>query len=123
MKQADHERLPHKLYLFYSNHRPEDAPFLETLENLEKTNPNFQLIATMSEILRSKRKWEGETGPIDKAMLSRYVNDLRGPFSISRDHQAWLRRSGKCFWHPVSTRMTSELTNLLDTELKLIFSV
>jgi ferredoxin-NADP reductase len=79
VKQGDHDRLRHKLYLFYSNHRPEDAPFLESLDNLEKSNPNFQLIATMSDILRSKRKWEGETGPIDKAMLSRYVNDLRGP--------------------------------------------
>src|SRR5215469_9131254 len=79
VKQADHERLPHKLYLFYSNRRPEDAPFLESLDNLEKSNPNFHLIATMSEIPRSKRKWEGETGLIDKAMLSRYVNDLRGP--------------------------------------------
>ena len=79
VKQADHERLPHKLYLFYSNRRPEDAPFLESLNNLEKSNPNFHLIVTMSEILRSKRNWEGETGLIDKAMLSRYVNDLRGP--------------------------------------------
>ena len=78
VKQADHERLPHKLYLFYSNRRPEDAPFLESLDNLEKSNPNFHLIATMSEIPRSKRKWEGETGLIDKAMLSRYVDDLRG---------------------------------------------
>ena len=79
VKQADHERLPHKLYLFYSNRRPEDAPFLESLDNLEKSNPNFHLIATMSEIRRSKREWKGETGLIDKAMLSRYVNDLRGP--------------------------------------------
>src|SRR5215468_3603929 len=44
VKQADHERLPHKLYLFYSNRRPEDAPFLESLNNLEKSNPNFHLI-------------------------------------------------------------------------------
>jgi ferredoxin-NADP reductase len=78
-KQAAHERLPAKLFLFYSNRRPEDAPFLEPLENLEKSNPNFHLIATMSEMSRSRRKWEGETGLIDKAMLSRYVNDLRGP--------------------------------------------
>ena len=28
VRQADHDRLPHKLYLFYSNRRPEDAPFL-----------------------------------------------------------------------------------------------
>lgn len=79
VKQADHERLPHKLYLFHSNRRPEDAPFLESLGKLEKTNPNFRFVATMTESSRSESKWEGETGLIDKAMLSRYVSDLRGP--------------------------------------------
>jgi ferredoxin-NADP reductase len=44
VRQADRDRLPHKLCLFYSNRRPEDAPFLGTLQNLEKTNPNFHLI-------------------------------------------------------------------------------
>ena len=43
VRQADHDRLPHKLYLFYSNRRPEDAPFLEALQLLEKSNPNFRL--------------------------------------------------------------------------------
>ncbi len=42
VQQAHHDRLPHKLYLFYSNRRPEDAAFLDTLQNLEKTNPNFR---------------------------------------------------------------------------------
>ena len=79
VKQADHERQPHKLYLFYSNRRPEDAPFLESLSNLERSNPNFRFVATMTEMPRSKRKWEGESGLIDKAMLSRYLSDLRGP--------------------------------------------
>ena len=79
VKQADHERLPHKLYLFCSNRRPEDAPFLETLYNLEKSNPNFLFVATMTDMPRSRRKWEGETSLIDKAMLSRYVSDLQGP--------------------------------------------
>ena len=79
VKEADHERLPDKLYLFYSNRRPEGAPFLESLNSLEKSNPNLHLIATVSETVRSKTKWDGETGLIDKAMLSRYVNDLRGP--------------------------------------------
>ena len=79
VKQADHDRLPHKLYLFYSNHRPEDAPFLESLEKLEKTNPNFRFVATMNEMALSKRKWDGETGLVDKSMLSRYLSDLRGP--------------------------------------------
>ena len=59
VKQADHERRPDKVYVFYSNRRPEDAPFLESLNSLEKSNPIFHLIATMSEILRSTNNGEG----------------------------------------------------------------
>jgi ferredoxin-NADP reductase len=79
VQQAAHDRLPHKLYLFYSNRRPEDAPFLEVLENLEKTNPSFRFVGTMTDMPHSKKKWDGETGLIDKGMLSRYLSDLRGP--------------------------------------------
>ena len=79
VRQADHDRAPHKLHLFYSNHRPEDTPFLPTLKNLEKTNSNFRFVATMTEMARSQKKWAGETGRIDKNMLSRYLSDLHGP--------------------------------------------
>ena len=79
VRQADHDRAPHKLYLFYSNRRPEDAPFVEVLQNLEKTNPQFRFIPTMTKMGGSKKNWNGETGPINQAMLSKYLNDLRGP--------------------------------------------
>jgi ferredoxin-NADP reductase len=79
LRQANHDHAPHKLYLFYSNRRPEDAPFLETLQGLERTNPNFRLIATMTDMSHSKRTWNGETGVIDREMLSRHLSDLRGP--------------------------------------------
>jgi ferredoxin-NADP reductase len=79
VRQADHDRAPRKLYLFYSNRRPEDAPFVEVLQNLEKTNPQFRFIATMTEMRRSKKTWNGETGRIDQEMLSKYLNELRGP--------------------------------------------
>ena len=79
VKQAVHERLPHKLYLFYSNRRPEDAPFLEVLENLEETNSSFRFVGTMTEMPHSKKEWHGEMGLIDNAMLSRHLSDLRGP--------------------------------------------
>jgi ferredoxin-NADP reductase len=79
VRQADHDRAPHKLYLFYSNRRREDAPFVEVLQNLEKTNPQFRFIATMTEMRRSKKTWNGETGRIDQEMLSKYLNELRGP--------------------------------------------
>ena len=79
VRQADHDRAPHRLYLFYSNRRPEDAPFFEVLQHLEKTNPNFRFIATMTEMSGSKETWNGETARINREMLSKYLNDLRGP--------------------------------------------
>ena len=79
VQQADRDRLSQKLYLFYSNRRPEDAAFLETLMALETTNPNFRLICTMTEMSKSKKEWKGETALIDKEMLSRHLADLQGP--------------------------------------------
>jgi ferredoxin-NADP reductase len=77
--QADHDRLRHKLHLFYSNRRPEDTPFLETLQMLEKSNPHFQLISTMTEMSHSKMEWQGETGLINQEMLTRHLTGLQGP--------------------------------------------
>lgn len=79
VRQADHDQLPHKLYLFYSNRRPEDAAFLDVLRALEKTNPNFRLIATMTEMARSSREWRGETDFINAEMLARYLETRQGP--------------------------------------------
>jgi ferredoxin-NADP reductase len=79
VRQADHDRLAHKLYLFYSNRRPEDAPFLDILQGLEKTNQNYRFIATMTEMDRSKREWKGETGFINGEMLARHLPGLQGP--------------------------------------------
>ena len=58
---AAKEKLPHHIFLFHSNRRPEDAPFLEDLEALEGKNPNYNLIATMTEMRNSHRLWQGET--------------------------------------------------------------
>jgi ferredoxin-NADP reductase len=79
LRQADRDRLPQKLYLFYSNRRPEDAAFLDTLQTLETTNPNFRLICTMTEMSKSKKEWKGETALIDQGMLSRHLATLQGP--------------------------------------------
>jgi hypothetical protein len=42
-----------RIFLFYSNRRPEDAPFLEDLQVLERENSNYKLIATMTEMTKS----------------------------------------------------------------------
>jgi ferredoxin-NADP reductase len=83
LRQAHHDRLPHKLYLFYSNRRPEDTAFLDTLQNLEMTNPNLRLICTMTEMSKSEKEWKGETVVIDQEMLSRHLATLQGPIYYS----------------------------------------
>jgi ferredoxin-NADP reductase len=77
--RAAKEKLPHHIFLFYSNRRPEDAPFLEELEALEGKNPNYNLIATMTEMRKSHRLWQGETSLISKEMLSRHVKNSASP--------------------------------------------
>jgi ferredoxin-NADP reductase len=67
------------LHLFCSNRRPEDTPFLDTLQVLGKSNPNFRLVCTMIEMPQSKRAWKGETGLINQEMLSRHLSSLPGP--------------------------------------------
>ncbi len=79
IKDATERKLPHKLFLFYSNRRPEDAPYLADLQKLAKQNPNFTLIATMTEAEKSAQKWQGETGLINRALLEKYVSDPQAP--------------------------------------------
>src|SRR5271170_4071430 len=48
LKQAAQDRLPHRLYLFYSNREADDAAFLEEFEGMSMQNPNFLLISTLT---------------------------------------------------------------------------
>jgi ferredoxin-NADP reductase len=79
IRQAGHDQSPHHMYLFYSNRRPEDAAFLDLLSEATKQNPNFHLIATMTETDKSHREWRGETGFINKDMLTKHLPSLQGP--------------------------------------------
>jgi ferredoxin-NADP reductase len=77
--QAAHDNLPHKIFLFYSNRKPEDSAFLNELMEAQQINLNYIFIGTMTEMEKSDRKWDGETGYINKAMLEKHVGDLKLP--------------------------------------------
>lgn len=79
IREAARKEDPHQIYLFYSNRRPEDAAFMDELDATQKRNPNFHLIATMAEMEKSKKSWNGERGFIDAAMLKRQLAELNGP--------------------------------------------
>ena len=78
-QHAAHARLPHRLWLFYSNRRPEDAPFLGELRELERANPNFRFVPTMTGMESSDLPWSGETGVIGPALLKRHLQGVPSP--------------------------------------------
>jgi ferredoxin-NADP reductase len=69
IKQAISEKLPHNLWLLYSNRRPEDAPFLKELTHLEEQHPSLRLMATMTGIEKSTQRWICKTGHISQDMI------------------------------------------------------
>lgn len=74
---AAFNKLPHRILLFYSSRRPEDAAFLESLKNLQY--PNCEIVGTMTQMEKSDGTWSGETGHITKEMLTRHIGDLSLP--------------------------------------------
>jgi ferredoxin-NADP reductase len=77
LQWAAQKRLPHRLYLFYSNRDWDDAAFMEEFENMTAQNPNFTLIPTITG--RRTLAWPFEKGHIDRGMLTRYLRGLKGP--------------------------------------------
>jgi len=74
---AAQERMPHNLYLFYSNREAVDAAFLEELEALTMQHPRFTLIPTITRLTYSA--WRYEVGHINRQLLSRYLTGLNRP--------------------------------------------
>jgi len=77
--QALHDRVPHRILVFYANRRPEDAAFLDDLSAEHATNPSYTFVGTMAEMEKSSREWHGEIGFINKAMLLKLIDDLTLP--------------------------------------------
>ena len=81
VRTAAHEGLPQRIFLFYANRRPEDAPFLDELRGLARENPNFKFIPTMTQMSASRQPWKGETGYINRAMIEKHLLSDSSPAS------------------------------------------
>lgn len=64
---AAYKKLPHQIFLFYSNRTPEEAPFLEELKNVDNSNYHFMPVFTAT------------SGHITKETLEKYIPDLTKP--------------------------------------------
>lgn len=78
LRDTDHRNGLRQTTLFYSNRSPADAAMLAELQDLDMANPEFALVATMTD-LQDGHDWQGETGYIDAAMLARHLNDTKTP--------------------------------------------
>lgn len=68
------ERLPHRVTLVYANRDRESAAFLDELAELDRDNPNLQLVLTMT----NDPAWDGESRRIDAELLKDHLgNELQ----------------------------------------------
>ena len=79
LRQAANDQRQQRLILLYSNRRPEDAAFLAELQRLEGKNPNFRLVATMTQMLASHLPWAGQEGVVTAELVGSAVGDLSAP--------------------------------------------
>jgi ferredoxin-NADP reductase len=65
LRYISEEGLQHRVTLVYSNRDRESTPFIDELTELERDNPNFHLVLTMTD----DDGWNGETRRIDADLL------------------------------------------------------
>jgi ferredoxin-NADP reductase len=100
------EKLPHRISLFCSNNRPEDAVSRDELQGTEHQHPNYNLFATMTGLEKSHRLRKAAASLIVFQMLDRHLNaiasrysagpiyDIAGPPQTIRDLPTMLINAG-----------------------------
>jgi ferredoxin-NADP reductase len=78
LSYATEEKLRHPIVLFYANRYLEDAAFIDALWKLERANPRFRFVPTLTRV-SNNNGWKGKTGRISSEMLLTHVGILRGP--------------------------------------------
>jgi ferredoxin-NADP reductase len=90
--------LPHRVTLIYSNRDRAAAPFLDELGEFERSNPNLDVVLTMTK----ERDWDGESRHIDATMLRDHLGSdldsysyfVAGPPAMSEDVGEKLKSAG-----------------------------
>ena len=76
LSYATGEKLRHSIVLFYANRYLEDAAFIDSLWNLERANPRFRFVPTLTRMANNNGGWKGKTGHISSEMLVTRVGSL-----------------------------------------------
>jgi ferredoxin-NADP reductase len=79
LSYAAQEKLSHPLFLFYANRQLKDAAFIDDLWQLERENPRFRFVPTLTRPTGPGLSWRGRTGHFSSEMLLAQVGQVRGP--------------------------------------------
>ena len=79
LSYASEEKLRHPIVLFYANRHLQDAAFIDALWKLERRNPRFRFVPTLTRATSNNGGWKGKTGHISSEMLFTQLGILRGP--------------------------------------------
>ena len=100
IKDATERRLPHRITLFYSNRTPAATSFLSDLEEWQRQNPSFRMVATVAEAT-SGEPWSHRVGLMDAGFIAPHVSDwanaicyLAGPPAFVKAMRAALDQVG-----------------------------
>lgn len=77
--QIDHDRCGRRVVVFCSNRRPDDAPHLTELMALASSNPDIEVVPTMTGPEAPALGWAGHVGRIDAALLTDHLPDVTAP--------------------------------------------
>src|ERR1700686_4301327 len=70
---------PHRIFLFYSIRRLEEAAFLKELREIQELNRRFKFIPTITNPDGIPHHWREEVGHITGPMLTRWLPDFQVP--------------------------------------------
>jgi len=79
LSYATGQKLRHSIILFYANRYLEDAAFIDVLWKLERANPRFRFVPTLTRMANNNGGWKGKTGHISAEMLLTQIGIVRGP--------------------------------------------
>lgn len=78
VSHATAEKLRHPIVLFYANRYLQEAPFIAALWELQRANPRFRFVPTLTRLTNGNGGWNGKTGHITPEMLLTQIA-VRGP--------------------------------------------
>lgn len=82
LRHAARQGWQRPLLLLYANRHPQEAAFLDELQQLARQLPEFRLVATMTRMDDADDNWDGPRGYLDEAAIRDLCAGLQEPLYL-----------------------------------------